>query len=98
MSQEEKAAQKIIPIRNPKLKGPLGSKYLLGKLGLNSLSEVTTLFKDERIAYEVFNFIDGKNSLLDIKNAVSAEFEPVSLQEIKKFYEALAQAGIITLK
>ncbi len=98
LSPEEKTAQSLIPIRDKNLKGPIGSKYLLAKLGVESRSDLPKVFMDERTSYEAFNFIDGKNSLLDIRNAISAELEPISLEEIKNFLDALAKAEVIEFK
>jgi hypothetical protein len=44
------------------------------------------------------NFVDGKNSLLDIRNAVSAEFEPVPLQWVEDYIRLLARAGVVILE
>ena len=99
LSPEEVALQKIIPVRNENLKGPLIWGYLQRKLGDKNLSDKLIIFKrDRRITYEILNFIDGKNSLLEILNAVSAEYHPVSLEEVVEFLEILDQAEIIKLQ
>jgi hypothetical protein len=41
------------------------------------------------------NFVDGKNGLLDIRNAVIAEFEPVPVDWVKDFVVLLARSGIV---
>jgi aminopeptidase YwaD len=97
LDAEERAAQKIVPVRNEKLKGPLGTRYVSEKTGKNLLAGVSPLLRDERVLYEVFNFIDGKNSVLDIRNAASAEYSPLPLQDIKKMLDTLADAGVISL-
>ena len=97
LSPEELAAQKIIPVRNEKLRGPLGIRYVTEKNGTSPLSGTSKILRDERVIYEVFNFIDGKNSLLEIRNAASAEYSPIPLQDVKSFMEALAKAGVVQL-
>jgi len=47
---------------------------------------------------ELINFIDGKRSVSDIRDAVSAEFGPVSLPVVVDYFERLAKTGAITLK
>lgn len=51
-------------------------------------------------AYEAFNFIDGKRSILDIANAMDAEFIDVggvSLDVIEEFINALEKAGLVEI-
>jgi len=49
-------------------------------------------------AYEALNFADGQRSILDIRNAVSAEFEPVDIQNVYDFFKILEQADLMKLK
>jgi hypothetical protein len=50
------------------------------------------------IIYELGNFIDGKRSISDIRDAVSAEFGPIALPVAVDYFERLAKSGAITLK
>jgi aminopeptidase YwaD len=97
LDPEERAARKIIPVRNQKLKGPLGTRYVSERTGKSLLAGVSPALRDERVLYEVFNFIDGRNSVLDIRNAASAEYSPLPLQDIKKMLDILGEAGVISL-
>jgi len=47
---------------------------------------------------ELRNFIDGKRNLLEIRNAVSAEYAPVPLEAVKEYFEKLEEGGHITIK
>jgi len=47
---------------------------------------------------ELGNFIDGKRSISDIRDAVSAEFGPVALPVVVEYFERLAKAGAISLR
>ena len=47
---------------------------------------------------ELRYFVDGKRSLLDIRNAVSAEFGPVPMEAVKAYFEQLEEKGYVTLK
>jgi len=97
LSPAELAAQKLVPIRNEKLRGPMGLKYVWEKGGTSPLAGVSKILRDERVIYEVFNFIDGKSSLLEIRNAASAEYGPIPIQDVMSFMEALAKADVIKL-
>jgi aminopeptidase YwaD len=93
---EETEASRIVPRRDPELRGPLGRGYLEGRLGGEARSgELSGM--DSRMSYEILNFIDGNRSVLDIRNAVSAEYEPVPVERIKKYIELLAKAGVVNL-
>ena len=50
------------------------------------------------VVYELGNFIDGKRSISDIRDAVSAEFSPIALPVVVEYFERLARQGGITLK
>jgi hypothetical protein len=41
--------------------------------------------------------MDGKRSVLDIRNAASAEFEPIPLADIEKWVEVYGQLGLATI-
>jgi hypothetical protein len=98
LSPEERAARSMIPIRDEKLRGPLGLRYVAEKGGGNPFAGASATLRDERAMYEVFNFIDGQNSILDVRNATSAEYSPIPLGDVQRYMDALVKAGIITLR
>lgn len=95
LTAAEQAAAKMIPKRNPDLRGPLSRGYIQEKLGPDANTNLPIFRVDGRITYEILNFIDGKNSVLDIRNAVSAEYEPVPLDWVHDFIDLLRQAEIV---
>jgi hypothetical protein len=50
------------------------------------------------VGYEIINFIDGKRTISDIRDAVMAEFGAIGLPAVVQYVEALAKAGSITIK
>jgi hypothetical protein len=58
-------------------------------VGLNTSADV---------AYELGNFIDGKRSISDIRDALSAEFGSLPLPSVTDYFERLAKQGAITIK
>ncbi|HZL96350.1 MAG TPA: hypothetical protein VFB99_22035, partial [Vicinamibacterales bacterium] len=50
------------------------------------------------ILYELTNFIDGKRSISDIRDAVSAQFRPLSLPSVTDYFDRLARSGAITIQ
>jgi hypothetical protein len=52
----------------------------------------------EIVIDELGNFIDGKRSISDIRDAVSAEFAPIALPVVADYFDRLAKQGAITIK
>ena len=52
----------------------------------------------DAVVYELGNFIDGKRSISDIRDAVSSEFSPIALPVVVEYFDRLLKAGAITLK
>jgi hypothetical protein len=47
---------------------------------------------------ELGNFIDGRRSISDIRDAVSAEFGPIALPVVTDYFERLAKTGAVSIK
>jgi hypothetical protein len=47
---------------------------------------------------ELGNFIDGKRTISDIRDAVSAEFVPIALPVVTEYFDRLAKTGAISLQ
>ena len=50
------------------------------------------------VAYEIVNFIDGIRSVGEIRDAVSAEYEPVPLAAVAEYLDRLARAGAVSFR
>jgi aminopeptidase YwaD len=65
-------------------------------------SEATPLLNaqdlSELYAYEIVNFIDGKRTVGEIRDAVSAEYGPLSVDLVSDYLEACKEAGVIQWK
>ena len=96
LTEEEKRAAKLVVIRSEDFKGPLASGYLAEKLGDETIEEKLPLRGN--IAYETINFIDGKRSLLDIRNAVSAEYRPIELKSVEAYLRLLEKVGLVRIE
>jgi aminopeptidase YwaD len=55
-------------------------------------------FRIGRAEFEVRNFIDGRRSILDIRNAVSAEHGPVPLEGVEKYILLLEKTGFVSIE
>jgi aminopeptidase YwaD len=49
----------------------------------------------EEYAYEVLNFADGKRSAQQIRDAVSAEYGPISLELVSEYLRALEKTSLV---
>ena len=49
-------------------------------------------------AYEIVNFVDGKKSVADIRDAVSAELGPIPLGIVDDYLSACEEAKIIAFR
>src|SRR5204863_534112 len=54
--------------------------------------------QSEPYAYEIVNFVDGKRTVGEIRNAVSAEYGPLPLALVVDYLEACAEAKVIQWK
>jgi hypothetical protein len=96
---------KLIFSRNPEPKGPasglFGYDYFVDHYGAEKAAQIR-LLKQESIynreadyPYEVLNFVDGRRTALEIRDAVSAEYGPVPLDVVVEYLKALESIGIV---
>jgi len=88
--------------RNADVKGPMvvfGYDYLVdhsnGRTPPRLLAWQGARGGGDECAYEVLNLVDGKRSARDIRDAVSAEYGPVSVELVTEYLRALAGAAVI---
>ena len=94
LSQEEVRLSKLVPVRTEKMKGffvPLEYRKDLG-----SVPDIPEYELGEA-EFEVRNFIDGKRSILDIRNAASAEYRPLALKDVEGCIRFLKKLGFVTI-
>jgi hypothetical protein len=90
-----------VPVRNRAVKGPLAPEgdWLIEKAGRAAASiAITRVPRSDDVTYEIANFIDGTRSVGEIRDAVSAEFEPVDIKAVAEYIDLLAKAGAVTFK
>jgi hypothetical protein len=89
-----------IPVRNSGVKGPLGpgDDWVTEKAGSGAAIAITRVPRSEDVTYEIVNFVDGTRTVAEIRDAVSAEFEPVDLAAVSEYLDLLARAGAITFR
>jgi hypothetical protein len=61
----------------------------------NSGHFISVLDQSGLFAYEILNFVNGKRTVGEIRDAVSAEYYPISVDLVADYLDALAAAAII---
>jgi aminopeptidase YwaD len=99
-----------IPVRTAEF-GPLtyqNDDVLLDRLGRERMRKIKLLDSNANhlfrvqdraalYAYEIVNFVDGKRSIGEIRDAVSAEYGPIPLDVVADYLKACEEAKIVTL-
>ncbi len=93
LAADELAASKIVPTRviPPPAAGGGGGRGGRGGAG-GPPSALTGYYTQE-----ARNFTDGQRSVLDVRNAISAEFGPVPVENVVRFFREGAAAGQYTI-
>ena len=94
-TSDEVRLGKIVPVRTEKMQGYFDAYEFYMKMREMKESSPMRLGQAET---EVRNFIDGKKSILDIRNAASAEFDPIPLKNVEDYLKFLEKIGFVTLK
>jgi len=100
----EEGDRDIVFRRNDNPKGPMavfGYDYLTDHYGADRTAKLALLSyqglrgSGSEYAYEVLNFVDGKRTIAQIRDAVAAEYGPVPLKMVGDYLHALEEIGVI---
>jgi aminopeptidase YwaD len=100
MSPAARPPDPRVPIRNPEIQGPLDVyyfDYLKERLVDPSKTALASREDGALLAYEALNLADGRRSLSEIRDALSARYAYVSLSAVSEYFEMLARAGAVRL-
>ena len=96
MTAEEARLGKFLPVKEEKMRGLFDSTEFAAK---RREMKDAPAYQLGRAESEVRNFIDGKRSVLEIRNAVAAvTAAPVSLKDVENYILVLEKAGFVTIK
>jgi len=95
-----------IPVRDPQIRGPVnffraeyGRWWLIEKTGDEHFEQQVPLAKyGPYMLYEALNVADGQHSVAEIRDFISAEYEPVSVQDVDQYFRFLESVGVIHMK
>lgn len=98
------AQGRLVYRRNPSVRGPMsamGYDYLADKLGAEKAGNLRlpawrgAYGTGDLYAYEALNFVDGRRTVNDIRDALAAEFGPVPLDLVAEYLAALESIGLV---
>ncbi len=98
MAPRPKSGDTRVPARNDEVKGPLdpSTPWVAEKAGADAARlAINKVPGSDDVAYEIVNFIDGERTVEEIRNAVSAEFEPIDTKVVAEYLDLLARIGAI---
>jgi hypothetical protein len=89
ITDEEQAAARLVPSKKPGVEAPpFGPRIVPGA----PPPPLTGYY-----AMEARNFADGTHSILDVRNALAAEFGPVAVGNVVQFFRDAQKAGTFTI-
>ena len=92
LTSEEIRLSKIVPKRTEAMKGYFDRRAFANAINGKSAPEYHLMNNED---YEIRNFINDKSSILEIRNAVSAEFRPIPLSDVEDYIKALKIGGMV---
>jgi hypothetical protein len=95
LTSEEEELNRVIPLRDKDFVCPLQRGYIQEQLGSEELNQNSLR---SLVTFEALNFADGKRSIFDITQAVSAEYGQVNIQEVYDFFKILERASLVTFR
>lgn len=90
LTADEAAASKMFPMRKP---SATDEKNPFAALSAGQSRKLGGFAASEALAYS-----DGTRSVLDIRNAVSAEIQPIDVKTVMEYFEDLEKAGVVEMK
>jgi hypothetical protein len=94
-TRDETRLAALVPVRTEKMGGRMGLWGLRDELRKLGYQPPASIMAAE---WELRNFIDGERSILDIRDAASAEFEPLDLLEVEKWVGIQEKLGLVTIR
>jgi len=95
---------RVVYRRNVSVRGPMtamGYDYLSDKLGAERAGKLRlpayrgAFGTGDLYAYEALNFVDGRRSVSDVRDALAAAFGPVPLELVAEYLSALESIGLL---
>jgi hypothetical protein len=104
-TEAERRLDAVVVTRNNQIRGPVnlyrpeyGAIWLAQKVNDPNFAMKLKIAQLGRFtSFEALNFVDGRRTLLDIRDLVSAEYGPVDAAVIDEYFRFLAGVGVVSL-
>ncbi len=91
-----------VPVRSPEIVGPLGiyySDYLAETLGPEVAAKAALPKRSDGVlAWEAFNFVDGRRTVSEIRDLLTGRYAPVPVAEVAEYFDLLARSKAVSWK
>ncbi len=94
-TQDEVRLAGLVPVRTEKMGGMETMWALRDEIRKLDYQPPPSIMMAER---ELRNFIDGERSILDIRDAASAEYAPIDVLDVEKWVGIQEKLGLVTIK
>jgi len=95
MSPEEHRLDTLVPRRTKDMTGFFDNRAFLERLKGKKVPEYRLGRYED---FEIRNFVNDRRSILEIRNAVSAEFRPIPLPDVENYIRSLEMGGMVSLE
>jgi aminopeptidase YwaD len=96
LTAEEQRLDQLVPKRTKDMAGFFN--FFAFNMRLRGKKDLPEFHLKDLEDFEIRNFIDNKRSVLEIRNAVSAEFRPIPLKDVENYIKVLQLGGIVTIE
>jgi len=96
LTKEEIRLDGLVPVRTEKMGNVMDYYLTMEKMG--EKVKYSPPMQIMQADFEIRNFIDGKRSLLEIRNAASAEYGPIPPADVEAYLKYLEKLGMVELK
>jgi hypothetical protein len=104
-SAAERQLSRLVVTRNESVRGPVnlfrpeyGAIWLAQKLNDENFAMKLRMAQKGRFTgFEALNFADGKRTMLEIRDLVSAEFGPMDPPVLEEYFRVLEKVGVVTI-
>jgi hypothetical protein len=95
-----------VPVRDPQIRGPVnffrieyGRWWLIDKTGDEHFERQVPLSKNGHyLLFEALNLADGKRNVAEIRDFISAEYEPVNVADVEQYFRFLESVGVVHIR
>jgi aminopeptidase YwaD len=95
LTTEERRLDELVPKRTDSMKGYFDRGAMERKLMGKKLPVYDLRSQED---FEIRNFVNNERSILEIRNAASAEFRPIPLKDVENYIKLLEMGGMVTIE